>query len=143
MASFASSQYRFVSWRSAFAAALVLVLAACSAPAAEGKLHGIWQGIWTSDNNGTGLVTTEFTHLGGRLSGTVTISGSPCLETGSITGTVTGANVAFGAVGIDGEIQFEAMLVGDDMEGTYSVESGECVGDTGVFELHKLGLAGL
>ncbi|MFA5551403.1 MAG: hypothetical protein WDA03_07270 [Trueperaceae bacterium] len=143
MGSYASFRNRFVSWRVVVAGALLVVLAACSGPAAQGELHGNWEGSWTSDNEGTGSVSAEFTHLGGALSGTVTIGGSPCLVTGTITGEVTGANVAFGAAGPNDEIQFEATLTDDAMQGTYAVESGACAGDTGVFELQKLGLASL
>jgi len=113
-------------------------LAACGgAPTKDVDLAGSWTGTWVSANDATGGVIATFTQTQGVLSGTVEISGSPCITTGTIEGTVTGSNVAFGAVsGVD-TINFTAQLGTDTMSGTFSVPAGACAG-TGTFQMSRI-----
>lgn len=121
--------------------AALLVLAACGAapPAERGEAHGSWEGTWTSTllREG-GDVNAQFIHSGVTLTGSVSITGSPCLVTGTVDGTVDGADVAFGAVSGSHGIRFTAQLGQDTMSGTYSVSAGACAGDSGTFELSRL-----
>lgn len=118
--------------------ALTTALAACSGgPTQDVDLAGSWSGTWVSANDATGGVTASFTQTQGVLSGTVEISGSPCITNGTIEGTVTGNNVAFGAVsGVD-TINFTAQLGSDTMSGTFSVPAGACAG-TGTFQMSRV-----
>lgn len=126
--------------RAAVVAAAVLVLAACSsaAPTERGEVHGGWQGTWTSSLGVGGAVNAQFVHEGGTLTGVVSITNSPCLVNGTVNGSVTGDNVAFGAVSGGHGIQFTARLGDATMTGSYSVSAGDCAGDTGTFQLTKL-----
>lgn len=85
-----------------------------------------------------GNVNAQFVHAGETLTGTVSITGSPCLVNGTVNGTVSGADVAFGAVSGSHGIRFTAQLGENTMTGTYSVSAGTCAGDTGTFGLTKL-----
>lgn len=121
------------------AVALAFALAACGGgPTVEADLAGSWTGTWVSDNDATGGVSAVFTQTGGVLSGTVNITGSPCISNGRIEGSVTGTNVAFGAVSGQDTINFTSQLGDDTMVGTYAVPSGACAGDTGNFELNRV-----
>jgi hypothetical protein len=117
--------------------ALALVLSACSgqpaAPAAS--INGPWSGTWTSSRGGGGSVQTTFTQDGSEISGSVSVGGSPCLSTGTLSGTITSSNVSFGAVSGSHGIQFTATVGTDAMSGTYIVSSGLCAGDAGTFSL--------
>lgn len=68
----------------------------------------------------------------------MSVSGSPCLTNGVINGTVTGANVTFGAVSGGDDIQFTGQLGGARLSGNYSVGRGFCAGDTGSFTVQKI-----
>jgi hypothetical protein len=77
---------------------------------------------------------------GTSLSGTATVTGSPCFTSGSISGSVSGNNVAFGVLfGGGQQANFSAAVGsgGTSMSGTYSVSGGACSGDTGSFNLTK------
>ena len=125
------------------AGALTLGLAACgqsSGPTgAQGEMHGAWQGTWRSSVLGRGgAANASFSHIGGNLTGTVTISGSPCLVTGAVTGSVNGDNVTFGAVSGSHGIRFTAVLGTAALTGNYNVNAGQCQGDFGTFTLTKV-----
>ena len=118
---------------------LVLVLAACGGPAPQtADVAGQWAGTWTSDEiEAGGSLEATFAQTGNEISGTVTIDGSPCLATGTITGSVSSSNVTFGAVSGPDGIEFSGTVGATSMNGTYSVESGLCAGDTGTFTAER------
>ncbi|HXY54726.1 MAG TPA: hypothetical protein VEM40_08660 [Nitrospirota bacterium] len=93
----------------------------------------IWNGTWVSNKviaNGTMSLTVI--ESGTAFTGSVTMNGSPCFSTSSITGwTVSGTTVSWSAPGIG---NFIGTISGGLISGTYSVTSaGACFGDTGTF----------
>ena len=119
----------------AFAAlALVLVLTACGNPSGPRvEIAGAWAGTWLSSRDAGGDIQATFVRAGDEISGTLSITGSPCLTTGSISGSVSNTNVTFGAVSGPDGIEFTGTVGATMLEGTYSVSSGSCMGDTGTF----------
>lgn len=135
-------------WR-VILAALVLVFGVAIAPGCSGggddaepvvfDLTGAWAGRWVmvtfSDDLAVALVQD-----GGSLSGSITIEGSPCMRTATLTGNVSGDTVTIGAVAASnnrydyaGTIQAD----GRGISGTWT-GAGPCAGNTnGTFSLTK------
>lgn len=126
--------------RAACTVAAFFLLAACAPSPRPASLAGNWSGTWQSTaNDGGGNVSATFTHEGSTLRGSVTLTGSPCLETGTINGTIDGQGVSFGAIGNDDEVRFAGRLTGDNkLAGTYSVSAGMCAGDNGQFSVTRI-----
>jgi hypothetical protein len=96
-----------------------------------GPLSGIWIGEWNNETpiSGQGTFTIRWGQQGSDLFGTVAIVGSNCLSSGSITGTVIGTRLRFGAVerptagGIS--IDYTGTVTGPDtLVGTYESDCG-------------------
>jgi hypothetical protein len=104
------------------------------------NVSGTWSGTWASSRGSGGTVQALISQSGASLSGTATVTGSPCFTSGSISGSVFGNNVAFGVLFGEGQqANFSATVGsgGTSMSGTYSVSGGACNGDTGSFNLTK------
>ena len=72
---------------------------ASNTPAAL-NLSGTWDGTWqtTSPDTATGTFTIIWTQAGSSLSGTISIKASTCISQASITGSISGDKITFGAV---------------------------------------------
>jgi hypothetical protein len=108
-------------------------------------LTGRWDGAWESTRYSVnGLLTTQLVQSGAALTGDVTILGSGCTAGGTVSGTVSGATVIFGAVAAGDEEQtnFVGTMSGDGktMSGTYEVTSGPCGRDIGLWSVIKVSL---
>jgi hypothetical protein len=107
-------------------------------------LTGHWDGAWESTRYAiNGLLTGQLVQSGTALTGEVTVLGSGCTAGGTVSGTVSGATVIFGAVAADEEQTNFAGSVSEDgktMSGTYEVISGPCGGDTGLWSVTKASL---
>ena len=95
----------------------------------------IWNGTWVSSKviaNGTMSLTV--TQSGTAFTGSITMNGSSCFSTSSITGwTVSGNSVNWSAPAIG---NFTGTISGGSISGTYSVTAaGACFGDTGIFSV--------
>jgi len=104
------------------------------------NLTGTWIGIWDSDEPGySGGVTLNLIQESNTMSGIATITNSPCISGGTISGTVEATSVVFGfgSATEGGTIVFSGIFTDTTMSGTYGVTSGECAGDTGIFSLTK------
>lgn len=100
-------------------------------------LTGTWSGSFTSTvEDGGGTLEAVLQQDGSTLTGTVNVTGSPCISSGSISGTVSAAGASFGAVQGPHTVAYSTSSVGDaSMSGTYSVTSDDCSGGAGVFSL--------
>lgn len=110
-----------------------------SGSGAEVDLTGIWNGWWFSRSGPSGRLSADVTHQNNSLSGLLGIHGSPCLSNANISGTATRGSLTFGAVSGQQRVQFSGTYQANWVTGTYSVESGECMGDEGSFSLSKGG----
>lgn len=108
-----------------------------SAPSEEAPedidLSGTWAGTWanTTPDQSTGTFTIEWEQgLASDLEGTITITGTPCLTGGKISGSLKGQDITFGAVQGAVEVAYEGSVNGDgsSMSGTYSTSCGNAQG---------------
>ena len=94
-----------------------------------------WTGTWTSSTViSSGTISMTITQSGTIYSGNMTMAGSPCFSTATITGwTVSGDSVNWRSPEIG---NFTGNISGASISGTYSVTSaGACFGDTGIFSV--------
>jgi len=102
---------------------------------ASGAVAGTWNGTYesTSDPAATGTFTIEFTQTGPTLTGTISVQNTPCITEGTITGSLNGDKIAFGAVkGATQTIAYTGTVSGDRMSGTYSAPA--CGNATGTWK---------
>jgi hypothetical protein len=94
---------------------------ATAAPTAAG-LAGAWNGSWhdTSPDTSSGTFVVTFTQTVGNLTGTIVVKGTPCLAGGTVTGTVSGSTISFGAVSGKVTITYSGTMSPGKMQGTYS-----------------------
>ena len=128
------------------AAALGLLLGACgassSAPASGSatptvapvasntpaalNLSGTWDGTWqnTSPDTATGTFAIIWTQTSSNLSGTISIKASTCISQASITGSIVGDKISFGAVKGQATISYDGTVSGNDtIKGDYHAPS--------------------
>lgn len=84
--------------------------------AASGSLTGAWSGNYTGAFSGS--FTLNWTELGSSLSGNIDLSS---IGTETITGTVSGSTLNFGAVGSEA-ITYTGTVSGSSMSGSYTVQ---------------------
>jgi hypothetical protein len=84
-------------------------------------LAGLWNGNWkdSSPDTSGGTFAVTFTQTGSNLSGTIAVKGAPCLTNGTVTGTITGSTISFGAVSGQVTITYNGSISGSGMQGTY------------------------
>jgi tetratricopeptide (TPR) repeat protein len=108
----------------------------------ELNLTGDWVGTWTgSDGNGNGNISLTLTQSNTSVSGTATITGSECISTGTLSGTVTGNTLVSNILSGPNTASFNATCTSTSMNGTLEVTSGSCAGDIGNFLISKTGSA--
>jgi hypothetical protein len=100
----------------------------------ELNLTGIWIGTWTDSIENSGDLTLTLTQTGTSVTGTVTINGSPCISTGTVSGDITGSDVALVIVsGVD-IVTYNATCTSTLMyNGTLEFTAGDCDDVTGDF----------
>jgi hypothetical protein len=101
------------------------VVTASSTPSdsgAAGDIQGPWDGTWTSTSTpgANGTFHIEFTQSGDQLNGSITITNTPCITTGTITGALNGNSITFGAVKGAQTIAYTGTISGASMSGTYA-----------------------
>ena len=100
---------------------------------------GTWSGSWVSSGGGySGNVTITLVQNGTSLSGTASVTGSPCLTSGSVSGTVSGNKVAYGVVSGQSTIEFNTTYASDTISGTYSITAGNCAGEAGTCSITRI-----
>ncbi len=101
-------------------------------------ITGTWEGTWASSNQiDDGSLTASFTQSGTSFEGTISITNSPCISTGSVSGSISGNDISFGVVAGTDKTLFTATVTSNSMSGKYVVTSGYCSGDTGIFSVLK------
>lgn len=102
-------------------------------------IEGTWQGSWSSNTYAglSGGFRLNFVRNGTKLSGRITITGSRCISGGTITGSLKGNRIQFGAVQGAETIGYSGIFSGNAMSGTWNVlqaSGGECTNDSGPWE---------
>lgn len=93
-------------------------------------LTGSWPGEWqnTTPDSSRGTFRIQWTQSGSSLSGTITITGTPCLTGGSISGSLAGSTLNFGVVTGQSQVSYTGTVSGDTMSGTYTTSCGNAQG---------------
>jgi hypothetical protein len=93
-----------------------------TAPPSALGLAGSWNGTWkdTSPDTSSGTFTVAFVQTSNNLTGTIVVKGTPCLTNGTVTGTLTGGSIRFGAVSGLVTITYDGTISGGTMQGTYA-----------------------
>lgn len=109
----------------------------CEAP------DGTWSGTWESSVfvSDPGTVRAEITAVAGVLMGSISVTGSPYVSGGNISGTIDCRSVSFGKV--DGSIEFSGTLSSDgsELDGTYRAWKGPKTAiptDVGTFTVSRV-----
>lgn len=102
---------------------------ATTSPTATG-LTGAWPGEWqnTTPDASRGTFRIQWTQSGSALSGTITITGTPCLTGGSINGSLSGSALNFGVVTGQSQVSYTGTVSGNTMSGTYTTSCGNAQG---------------
>jgi hypothetical protein len=120
----------------------LLLLGGCAAgPMPSAPLTGAWAGDWESLSWITprpgGQFTANLTQSGDSVSGTATLTGSPCFTDLTVSGTATGGLyvqfVLWLITGNQRRIRVDGWLSGNILRGNYTVLSTgtQCDGDFG------------
>jgi len=95
----------------------------------ELNLTGDWIGTWTdSSGSNSGNISLILTQTNTSVSGTVSITGSECISTGTISGSVTGSTLDSEIVSGSDIASFRANCTSTSMNGTLEIMSGPCDG---------------
>ncbi|HEY5521266.1 MAG TPA: hypothetical protein VIK08_11460 [Candidatus Limnocylindrales bacterium] len=101
------------------------------------KVAGPWRGTWRSakfaSTSGTFHVTFQVN--GSSFSGTVSVS-TQCVSQGTVSGSVVGNKIKFGAVQGNELVTFDGTVNGDTMGGTYHTGKG-CGTDNGTWSASR------
>lgn len=104
--------------------------ATASTPPSTGSIAGAWNGTFTvTGQPGQGTFTVTFATAGSALTGKIHINNSTCVTDGTISGTLNGNQINFGAVRAAQKISFTGALVGGTLAGAYSAPA--CPGRSG------------
>ena len=57
------------------------------------------------------------------------LQGTPCLTGGTVTGTITGGAISFGAVSGQVTVTYDGSVSGNKMQGTYATGCGNAKGN--------------
>lgn len=89
-------------------------------PAPAG-LAGTWNGTWkdTSPDTSGGTFVLTWTQDGNALTGNIVVKGTPCLTAATITGSVNGSAISFGAVSGKNTVVYNGSISGSTMKGSY------------------------
>jgi hypothetical protein len=105
-------------------------------------LTGRWEGTWHSKGGSAGSsLTAVLTQLDSSLTGEVMIRDVACLPAGTVSGSVDGNTVVFGAVFAETvQANFMGTIVegGLAIEGNYEVSNKTCAVDIGTWRVVKI-----
>jgi Concanavalin A-like lectin/glucanases superfamily len=117
-------------------------LAACSGGGGSSQsaqvlnLGGFWQTSTVSALGYDSFLLGNLTQTGNEISGTLTIFGSPCASSGTLTGNISGSTVTMSLTeGLQSvSLTGTATSDGNSITGSYQTPSGGCTnGDSGTF----------
>ncbi|GGM19496.1 hypothetical protein GCM10010129_74740 [Streptomyces fumigatiscleroticus] len=105
-----------------------------AAPASA--LDGEWAGGWSASGYASGGFTATLTLGGDRITGTLTVGGTPCSLDGPLSGTLEGDRITFGTVNSADRITFTGSVDGATMSGTFETD---CSGAAGSWTARRTG----
>ena len=104
-------------------------------------VSGNWRGTWTDSDNNSGDIVLSITQDGTSLTGNASVSGSECISTGTISGSVSNTTldltITSGTDRASYSATYDASTNG--IQGNFSFEAGACAGNTGNFSMTQTG----
>jgi hypothetical protein len=99
-----------------------------SSASASAGLGGSWTGTWqdVTPDQVAGTFTLTWTQSGNTLTGSIAVKGTPCLAAASVSGSVSGSTITFGAVSGAHTVVYDGTVSGTTMKGTYTAPAA-CV----------------
>lgn len=94
-------------------------------------VSGTWNGQWANEapDKATGTFNVQLVEQASTLTGMISISGTPCLSGGSVTGTINGSQINFGVVEGEVTVNYAGTISGNSMSGTYATNCGNAYGN--------------
>ena len=88
-------------------------------------LTGTWNGTWqdTTPDQAGGTFVLMWTQNGTALTGNIVVEGTPCLSAATVTGSVNGTSISFGAVSGTNTVSYTGTISGSSMQGNYTAPS--------------------
>jgi len=123
-----------------------LLVAACglalmSTGCAPVDLEGSWSGSWrTTLNIDNGSMTMDLSQDDDAISGSFNLTGTTCVGSGSVDGTVDNRNFTASLNnGVGGELTIDTTVAagGDKFDGTFDVTGGFCQDASGKLDLSR------
>jgi hypothetical protein len=102
------------------------------------SIAGEWKGTYVSGlrSSITGDFTVTFTQRDSTVGGTIEVHPG-CVESGTISGTISGPTITFGQVsGSSRSVTFAGTVTGDQMKGTYQSPAA-CGNDHGTWQASR------
>jgi hypothetical protein len=107
---------------------------ASAAPGLGGTWNGTWQDVTPDQVSGTFALT--WTQSGSTLTGTILVKGTPCLSSATVSGSVNGSTINFGAVSGTHTVVYDGTISGTTMKGTYTAPAA-CIDAKGTWAATK------
>jgi hypothetical protein len=85
----------------------------------------------------SGTFALTWTQSGNALTGTIVVKGTPCLSAATVSGTVNGSTISFGAVSGKNTVVYDGTISGSTMKGTYTAPAG-CGDAKGTWQAAKM-----
>ncbi len=113
-------------------------LAPTPAASAPTGLSGSWTGNWqdVTPDQAAGTFTLTWTQSGTALNGNIVVSGTPCLSAATVSGSISGSKITFGAVSGTHTVVYDGTVSGTTMQGTYTAPAA-CEDATGTWTATK------
>lgn len=103
------------------------------------NLTGNWVGTWTGS---IGNISLTLNQTKTSVTGNVSITGSECISSGTLSGTVAGNTLDSVITSGESRASFRATnCTSTSINGTSEITSGPCAGDIGSFSISKTGSA--
>jgi hypothetical protein len=102
-------------------------------PTSATGISGSWTGTWqsTKTESSSGNFQATFNQSGDTFTGTIEVS-ARCVSHGTLTGSLSGDNITFGAVNGAETVAFDGTISGNTMSGNYTTGSA-CGHDKGTW----------
>ena len=104
-------------------------------------LAGNWRGTWTDSDNNSGDILLSITQDGTNLTGNASVSGSECISTGTISGSVSNTTLDLTITSGSDRASYNATydVATNGIEGNFNFVAGACAGNTGNFSMTQTG----
>jgi hypothetical protein len=83
-----------------------------------------------------GTFALTWTQSGSTLTGTILVKGTPCLTAATVSGSISGTTITFGAVSGTHTVVYDGTVSGTTMTGTYTAPAA-CVDAKGTWTATK------